>query len=222
MVSDEILVPRFTKEISHISSIFPSMMLNMQSSVSIKAVFLAQCSGSYWSTDRHGVIAGPNEEPGMAALQRGFIIFLTLQTPLSLHEGGWMKVTISLSGFGTLCWRKNCRDVCSHGSWQRLQGAWSVLGEFVPVQLSAAWQQVFHMLFHNLNSISFLVCDWIPITKKAQQTSKGKNDVPSRGVDQVSALLCSLWPTFCRTTGNQPNQRSPQVPAPWAPSWSKL
>lgn len=36
------------------------MMLNMQSSVSIKAIFLIQFNGSYWSTDTHNMITGPN------------------------------------------------------------------------------------------------------------------------------------------------------------------
>ena len=47
MASDGVFAPRFTKETSHIPSVFPSMMLNMQSRVSIEAIFLIQCNGSY-------------------------------------------------------------------------------------------------------------------------------------------------------------------------------
>lgn len=37
--SDEIPAPSFTKETSHISSLFPLVMLSMQSGVSIQEVF---------------------------------------------------------------------------------------------------------------------------------------------------------------------------------------
>lgn len=118
--SDEILAPCLTKELSHISSVFPLMMVNMQSSISIKAIFLIRFNGSYWSSDTQNVITGPScnlsGEPGVAALQRWFIVFLTLQTPLSLHEGGWMKVIISPSGFSTLHGRRNCKEISSHGA----------------------------------------------------------------------------------------------------------
>lgn len=51
---------REAKEISHISPLFPSLTLNMQSSAPIKAVFHIQFNGSYGSSDTHNMITEPN------------------------------------------------------------------------------------------------------------------------------------------------------------------
>lgn len=122
---------REAKEISHISPLFPLLTLNMQSSVSIKAIFQIQFNGSYRSSDTHNMIMEPNSnlprETGNGSAPEMIYYLLCKLLLVCMKEA--MKVTISSSAFRTLHWEIRRWDLSVHavpGSTCKKRGQYSI------------------------------------------------------------------------------------------------
>lgn len=143
------------------------------------------------------------EEPGMAALQRWFIIFLTLQTAPGLcrrvNEGYYQPEWLCCAGG-----RAALALLGSHGT--------ATCSGSSPA--GSTWHHGPHVPGHCSHSLPSPGHGWTPMKNRKPKKSVNRGWCSPRAVAEAPVRLCSLWSTLGRGTTEPRQTKTDPGPKP--------